>query len=209
MSRGAGSTGVVHRIDIDAEAGFECLDHLSPRNEIAERWQFVERVEAETFEEHRRGSEEHRLAGTRVPGELTDVATLLQRPHDAIDVDPSDRSDLGPGDRLLVGNDRQRLERSRRQPRGLSTQDEPFDIGSKIGMALESPAAGDLDELETPHGFGILGRQLLTQFLAEFGGDLEQLCQQTRVGRFVGDHDHRLDGPASLFPDPLAGLGLG
>ena len=43
--------------------------------------------------------------------DLVDVAALLQRAHHAVDVDAADGGHLGPGDRLLVGHDRQRLER--------------------------------------------------------------------------------------------------
>ncbi len=52
--------------------------------------------------------------------DLVDVATLGERSHHAVDVDASDRSHLRPTDGLLVGDDRQGLQRSGRQARRLA-----------------------------------------------------------------------------------------
>ena len=82
--------------------------------------------------------------GPGVAGDLVDVAALLERAHHAVDVDAADRRHLGPRDRLLVGDDGERLERGRRQAGGLALEHETLDVGGQVGVALEPVAAGDL-----------------------------------------------------------------
>src|SRR2546421_6772959 len=83
----------------------ERLHDLGTGHEVAERRQVVERVEAELLQEQQGGAVEDGLAGTGVAGDLLDVPPLLERADDAVDVDASDGGQLGPGDRLLVGDD--------------------------------------------------------------------------------------------------------
>ena len=88
----------------------------------------VERVEAEPLEERARGAEQRRVARRRVVADLLDVAALHERLQRRVDVDAADRRELRPRDRLLVGDDRERLERRARQPRGLAFEHEPLDV---------------------------------------------------------------------------------
>ena len=73
-------------------------------------------------------------------------------------------------DRLLVGDDRQRLERGGRQPGRLALEHEALDVGREVGMALEAVAAGDPHQHEARVlGLvrrGQLGAQLLDRVAA-------------------------------------------
>src|SRR5436190_23115904 len=97
-------------LSVDPEGMLERLHHLGSGDEVAQRGQVGQRVEPQLLQEHRRGAVKEGLARPRVTGDLLDVAPLLECAHDAVDVHPPDGGDLGPGDRLLVGDDGQRLE---------------------------------------------------------------------------------------------------
>ena len=63
-------------------------------------------------------------SGFRIGAGILDQPALGQRPHDRVDVDSSDGGNPGPGDRLAVSDDGQRLQRRLRQPGRLSFQHE-------------------------------------------------------------------------------------
>ena len=71
----------------------------------------------EPFEERGGGAVEHRVAGPGVAADFLHVAALLERVQRRLDVHATDRRDLPARDRLLVRDDRERLQRRRRQPR--------------------------------------------------------------------------------------------
>ena len=129
--------------------------------------------------------------------DLLDVAPLLQRAHHAVDVDAADGRDLGPGDRLLVGDDRQRLEGGGRQPGALALEHEPLDVGRQVGVALEAVAAGHLDEHEAA-ALGLVGRgQLAAELLdRRRRGTSSSWASSCGGDRLLGDHQDRLDGAA-------------
>ena len=106
------------------------------------------RVESEPLEERRGGAEQDGLAGPGVAADLVDVAAGLQRPDHAVGVDAADRRDLRPRDRLLVGDDRQRLERRAGQPGPLIVEEEPLDVRREVGGGLVAVAAGDPGQFE-------------------------------------------------------------
>jgi hypothetical protein len=190
--------------EVDGAAGIgpepvlERLHDLGAGDEVAEGRQLVEGVEPELLEERPGGAEQHGLPGPGIAGDLLDVAALLERAHDAVDVHAADRRHLGPRHRLLVGDDGQRLQRGGRQAGALALEDEALDVGRQIGVALEAVAAGDPHQLEAALvgvvGLGQLGAELLDPCRA----DLEQLGQQVRLDRRLGDHEHGLDGPGLL-----------
>ena len=117
-------------------------------DELAQRRQVVERVEAEPFEEQARRAVQQREPGTGIARDLLDQAALLQRAHHAVDVHAANGGHLRTAHRLLVRDDRERLERGRRQSRRLTFEHEALDVRREIGMALEPVAAGDADEHE-------------------------------------------------------------
>ena len=62
------------------------------------------------------------------------------------DLDAADRLDLGAADRLVIGDDRQRLGRRARQPARLLAG--PAQQMGKVGRGLEMPAPAALDQLD-------------------------------------------------------------
>ena len=88
--------------------------------------QLVERGDADPLQEVAGGAVE-------VGAVLAVLAGLLDQPageqgaHHAVDVDAADRRDPGPGDRLLVGDHGQRLQRGLGEPGLLAVEDEPLD----------------------------------------------------------------------------------
>ena len=80
------------------------------------------------------------------------------------DLDSADRLDLGAADRLVIGDDRQRLDRGARQPPGLVAL-APEDEG-EVGRGLEMPAPAALDQLD-PAPVIMAGK------LGQRGGDVD------------------------------------
>ena len=100
-------------------------------------------------------------------------------------------------DRLLVGDDRECFERGSRQARGLAFEHESFDVRREIGMALEPPTAGDLDENEASL-LEELGGHLAQECFHLLDGCLGDLREQLGLDWLVGHHQNGLDG-ASCF----------
>ena len=73
--------------------------------------------QTQALEEHRRGRVQHRASGAFVTARLLDQPAVDQGAEHAVGVDTTDRAHLVTGDRLLVGDDRERLERRLRHPR--------------------------------------------------------------------------------------------
>src|SRR4051794_37749860 len=72
---GVGFVGrAVVGLDVDPQTLLERLDHVGTGDELGQRRQLVERVDAESLEQQRRGAEEHGLAGARIASHLVDVA---------------------------------------------------------------------------------------------------------------------------------------
>ena len=143
-----------------AQPRLEVLDHVGARHELA-RAAGARRapLRPSRSRNSERGAEQDRLPGTRVLADLGDEAALLERADHAVDVHAADRRHLRTGDRLLVGDDGERLERRRRQARRLALEHEPLDVGRQVGVALEAPAAGHRHEGEpAPLGLVLLGQ---------------------------------------------------
>ena len=190
---------------VGPEAPLELLDHVGAGHEVAERGQVGERVDAELLEEGAVVPYMHRLAGTGVAADLGDVAPLLQRAHHAVDAHAPDRRHLRPGDRLLVGDDRQGLEGGGRELGRLALEHEPLDVGRLVGVGLVAPAARHPGELEAAALVLVLGRQLAAQLVDDGRAQLQQLAHQVGVdGRLADQHD-RLDGPPGLGPSLAVG----
>src|SRR5688572_17005080 len=73
------------------------------------------------------------------------------------DLDAAYRLDLGPADRLVIGDDRQRLDRGAREAAGLVPL-AAKDVG-EVGRGLEMPALAALDQFDPPAR--IMAAQLL------------------------------------------------
>ena len=85
------------------------------------------------------------------PAGRPDPARLHQHVERALrDLDAADRLDLGAADRLVIGDDRQRLGRRARQPPRLLAR--PAEQMREIGRGLEMPAPAALDQLDPAAG---------------------------------------------------------
>ena len=108
--------------------------------------QLVDRPEPEQLEEERRGPVQDR-AELRAAG-LLDQAALDQRGRRRLRRDAADARDLGPRDRLQVGDDRQRLGLRGRQARRARAGEQPPRGLLGVGVRAERPAAGELAQHE-------------------------------------------------------------
>ena len=99
--------------------------------------QVVERADPDPLEEVAGGPVEVR-AGLVVLARLLDQPAGEQGAHHAVDVDAADRRDPGARDRLLVGDDRQGLQRRLGEPRLLPLEDEPLDDARRTPRACRT-----------------------------------------------------------------------
>src|SRR5262249_9152133 len=129
----------------------------------------------------------------RVAPDLGDVPASQQRAQYRLDVDAADGGDLRTGDGLLVGDDRQRLERGRGQPCVLALEDEPLDVGGQVGVRLVPVPTGHLDQHEAAPPLVVLVGELTAERFDGRARELEELCEESGVDRVRGRHDHRLD----------------
>ena len=104
-----------------------------------------------------------RSVANRLDGFSTNLATprtVEQRPQDARGVHTANVGDLGTGDRLLVGDDGQRLERGDGELlRRALVKESPYPL-VKLGARDDLIAARDLDHLQAA-GPVVLALQLL------------------------------------------------
>ena len=105
------------------------------------------RAEAEVGQELLRGRVEQRPARALPAPGRPNPARIHQHVERALgDLHAADRLDLGAADRLMIGDDRQRLGRRARQaPRLLARSAKQM---REVGRGLEMPAPAALDELD-------------------------------------------------------------
>ncbi len=138
------------------------------------------------------------LGRGRVPCDLCYVATYAKSPQHAVGIDPPDRRNLGTGDGLFVGHDRQAFQRSTRQTRRLTLEHETLDVRRHVGVALETVAASHPCDLEAAVVLAVRAAQVLADLVHGRRRQLEQLCQHRRLDGRFGDHEDSLDRP-TLF----------
>ena len=112
------------------------------------RGQVGQVAEAEQLEEHRRGAVEQRAAERLAPSDHLDQSALLQRAQHAARRHPADLLDLGPADRLPVGDHGQRLERRGGELGRPHRELGPLDRGRVHRPGEDLVAAGQLDQLD-------------------------------------------------------------
>ena len=103
----------------------------------------VEAFQAEGFEEERRGFIEKRAPGLIGPAGDADDLALEQRGDDPIDGDAAHGFNLGPPQRLTVGNDSERFHRRLTEARRAWLGKESIGPDGKLGPGLELIAARD------------------------------------------------------------------
>ena len=84
----------------------------------------------------------------------------LQRVDHAVGVDAADLCELLAADRLLIRNDRERLERRLRQSRLLDGEHEPLHVRGDVRMRVHPPSATDLTKNNAPLRRFVLGLHL-------------------------------------------------
>jgi hypothetical protein len=154
--------------------------------DLAERRQFLERLQVEVIEELARRAEQGGLAGQVAMADDAHPVAILERAHDVRgDGDAADRFDLGARDRLAVGDERERLEQGARVARRLF-RPELADEGLHVLAHLIAEARGDFDEFDAAFGavfvqrFDRLGQRFRRRHL-EFVEQRRQLRQRQRV----------------------------
>ena len=149
-------------------------------------------------------AEQHGLAGTRIAADGVDIAPRLQRAQHSVGVDAADRGDLRTRDRLLVGDDGERLQRRGGEPRPLVTEQEALDVGDLVAGRLEPVATGDADQLEAATFVAVLAGEPGAPCLDVADGAFKELGEHVRRDGIVGDEDDRLDRP-QVLTDIVAG----
>src|SRR5450432_2473920 len=94
------------------------------------------------------------------PGNL-DQPALHQGLQNAFDRHPADRFDIGAGDRLAVGDDRESLERGRREPGRFRGREKLPHPAGKLRIAGQLPAFRFLKELKGALLLEVFDLQLL------------------------------------------------
>jgi hypothetical protein len=186
-----GYVGGWHCKGVNTESMFESLNNIGTGYELSDGWKIVDGIDPETLEELWRRSEEDGLSGAGISGYLSDIPSLLECSHDAVDAHPADSSNLSPTERLLVRDDGKSLERRGGQFRGLAFEYETFDIGRHCRMALVPPASSNARKLESPILLGVF-RSECGQLRFDLGDALiGQLREHLGLKRRVSDHDDR------------------
>ena len=125
-----------------------------------------------------------------------DPLALLERLDDvAVDRDAADLLDLAAGDRLAVGDQRQRFQRGA-GVLGLALGPQPRDPGVHVGLHLEAEAGGDLDQFDAASVRRPVAQRFERAFDAAVGRGLvqrEQAVQLRQGQRLVGREQRGFD----------------
>ena len=160
-----------------------------------QRRQLVEALQAEVIEEALGGAQQFRTARHVAMADDPDPFALFQRLDDvAADRHAADLFDLAAGDRLAVGDDRQRFQR-RAGVFGLAFGPQPRDPGVDIGLHLEAIAGGGFRQFDAAAfaGGAQIGQRLFDAAFRRGFVDGEQPAHlhdgQRLVGRKQGGFD--------------------
>src|SRR5216117_1590383 len=146
--------------------------------------QVVEVAQAERDEELARGLEEVRPPRSVLAARDPDETPLEQALEHGLGVHAADRVHLGARDRLLVGDDRQRLERGPREPLLRPRPRETDEPGLELGARDHAVAAADVDDLEA--AVGVAAAQLLDELTRRAGArEVEHLADALELERRV------------------------
>ena len=178
------------------EAGRQVGIEQAGALQLVQAGQILDRVEAEMLEELRGRAVGHRPTRRAAAAAQFDPARLQQHVDGAFrGAHPPDLLDLGAGDRLVIGDDGERLQRRARQAALLDRlllQQE----GQIVGGA-ERPFAGDAHQIDAARGIGAL--QLLEQRAHVLA--LDEMPGDGGFGqRLGGGEQQRLDDAQFLAP---------
>ena len=109
--------------------------------------QILEAIETEIMEEARRRAPGHRPSGRTPPALRPDPARLEEDVEGALaQADTADLLDLGPGDRLVIGDDGKGLDRRARQLAGHRCVHP--ELRREIGRRVERPVPSGPDQVD-------------------------------------------------------------
>src|SRR5690606_16550054 len=127
---------------VECELRFQLADVL----EFGQRRQVVQPLQPEVVEERLGRGQQFRLAGNIAVADHPDPVAFLERLDDvAVDRDAADLFDLAAGDRLSVGDQRQRLQGGAGVA-GLAFGPQPRDPLVHVGLDLVAVPRRDLDQ---------------------------------------------------------------
>ncbi len=164
--------------------------------ELAQRRQAAQVAQVEELEELLRGAVQQRPARLVALADDLDQVPLEQRLDDRAAVHPADVLDLGPGHRLAVGDDRQRLERGAGEPLRLDLEEAAHELRvGRVGAKL--PAARDLVQDDAAHPVAIVALKLLELLVDDLDGQARHLAYRLLAQRLVGHEQQRLEDGAN------------
>src|SRR5207342_2478930 len=128
--------------------------------QLRQRRQFVQPLQAEIVEEVLGGAKQFRAARDVAMADHADPLAFFQRLDDvAVDRDAAHLLDLAAGDRLAIGDQRQRFQRGA-GVLGLALGPQPRDPGVDIFLHLVAEAGSEFDQLDAPvRAIGLQGFQ--------------------------------------------------
>src|SRR5688572_19908600 len=131
--------------------------------------QLLEVTESKMLQKQRRRPVEQRSAHSLTAADDVDETPLVQRLEDAANGDPANLLDLGASNRLTVRDDRERLERRRRQSLRARGQLRALDRLGVLDAREDLPPSGKLRELDAMT-VGLVVLAQLVQRLLDDGG---------------------------------------
>src|SRR5690606_8553234 len=163
---------------VEAELRLELADVL----DLGQRRQVFQALQPEVVEEGLGRGQQFRLAGNVAMADDADPFALLERLDDvAVHGHAADLLDLAAGDRLAIGDQRQRLQgRARISGRALGPQ--PRHPGMDVGLDLVAEARCQLDQLDAASG-AILAQLLQRLLDAAVGCRLVEREQRVQLGQ--------------------------
>ena len=160
-------------------------------DQLVDARQIVERRQVEMVEEGRRGHPGHRPARALPPALRLHPAGLEQQVERALaDAHAAHLLDLRAGHRLVVGDDRQGLERGTRQTPRLNLL--ALQVAGEIRRGAQSVAIAVA--LEPDAATGIVLHQLVEQ-LAGVKGARQMGLDRRQIEGLLGGEQQRLDDP--------------
>ena len=179
------------------------------RRHVLDLGQVVQILQPEADQEFLGRAVEERPADDVLAADDLDQMPLQQRREHAGRVDAANLADLRGGDRLLVGDHRQRLERLHRQLLRRPLVEQAADPLVKLGSGRDLVAAGDLGQMQPAASLVVVLQRLdggEHVFLGLVAEQLEQHLRRQRLGR--REHE-RLDDRLQLTVVQARPIALG
>src|SRR5262249_40878187 len=150
--------------------------------QVAQTRQLLERRKSKHLEKSARGRVEHGTAWDLAVARYAHEVSLQQAPKHRPCVHTAHVFDLCAGEGLLVGHDRQGLERRAGEPQRAAWV-QRTDVFGEIRTGAQLPSAGHLGDLEAPALLGVLGVEFPDELAHEGGTRVRNELSQTLRGQ--------------------------